>query len=432
MGIVLATEDGTGAYVEDIVQGGYADVNKCIDIGDIIAKIEVQGGLIDCENMQFDALLSLLGNRQEVRLEVRRPTGQKTLGTTTDAAAVYWEKKRQERTSGKKILRRTFGVEPGDISVSKNGPLSQGNFGVVFNGTWKGSDVILKTSRANVLWADDLLDIELEMNEIVHKRAKGTCAKFLGCCEIDFHSEGQLYNGSLPAGLWLMWQNQGLSTLGSLYEYADSFLIETLNKCVRSSADASKHIIIKSFLKNLALKLAKLHSVGIVHRDVKPDNILLTEDGPVFIDLGASASCLTNLINYYPGSGPADPLFSVQTENFLIPEDAPRPTDKNAAKLWDEYKPDRFDAFSLGVILLQLCIEPLRDKDNLRNFIRELETCDLDLYVWRSASRYPLETFSLLERDSGSGWDLASSLVCARHARLSLADTTSHRFFDEL
>ena len=109
MGIVLATEDGTGAYVEDIVQGGYADVNKCIDIGDIIAKIEVQGGLIDCENMQFDALLSLLGNRQEVRLEVRRPTGQKTLGTTTDAAAVYWEKKRQERTSGKKYYEELLG-----------------------------------------------------------------------------------------------------------------------------------------------------------------------------------------------------------------------------------------------------------------------------------------------------------------------------------
>jgi serine/threonine protein kinase len=226
-----------------------------------------------------------------------------------------------------------------------------------------------------------------------------------------------------------MWQNQGLRTLGSLYDCADSFMFETLSESIRSSAGTSKLVIIKSFLKDMALKLAKLHSIGIVHRDVKPENILLTEDGPVFIDLGASASCLTNLVNYYPGSGPADPLFSVQNENFLIPEDAPPPTNENAAELWLEYKPDRFDAFSMGIILLQLCVEPLRDKDNLRNFIRELEKCELDLYAWRSASAYPPGTFELLESEGDSGWELASSLVCARHDRLSLADMTSHRFF---
>ena len=133
--------------------------------------------MINCEEMHFDKLMSLLANKQEIRIELKRLESE--IDNFANAAEVaYWERKRNERTSGKKMLRRTVGVVPDDIRVSKNGPLNQGNFGLVFLGTWKGEKVILKTSQKNVLWADDLLDAELEINEFVHRNAKGTCASF--------------------------------------------------------------------------------------------------------------------------------------------------------------------------------------------------------------------------------------------------------------
>ena len=289
--------------------------------------------------------------------------------------------------------------------------------------------MILKTSQKNVLWADDLLDAELEINEFVHRNAKGTCASFLGCCEIDSRSEGQIYNGTLSAGLWLMWRFQGLQTLGSLYA-DDQTLFTGLSRTVCLSPSAEKIDIVKDFIRNLTSKLAKLHSIGIVHRDIKPENILLTDDGPIFIDLGASASCLKTSINYFSGAGPADPLFSAQCENYLIPEGAPVPLEGNMSLLWDKYTPDRFDVFSVGIIVLQLLSKALRDKENLKVFLLELERCKLDLSACREACQCTSDELALLSADRNAGWELVDSLLCPREMRMSVVDVVAHRFLN--
>lgn len=43
---------------------------------------------------------------------------------------------------------------------------------------------------------------------------------------------------------------------------------------------------IRQLADGLAMGLAALHEVGIVHRDVKPSNVILTHAGPVLVDLG--------------------------------------------------------------------------------------------------------------------------------------------------
>ena len=48
--------------------------------------------------------------------------------------------------------------------------------------------------------AEELLESEMELNEEVHFKAKGTCARYMGCCEIDPRNEGELYNGTLTSG----------------------------------------------------------------------------------------------------------------------------------------------------------------------------------------------------------------------------------------
>ncbi len=51
--------------------------------------------------------------------------------------------------------------------------------------------------------------------------------------------------------------------------------------------------------------------------------------------------------------------------------------------LWQLNNPDRFDMYSVGVLLLQMAMPALRTDSALINFRRKLETCKYDLNEWR-------------------------------------------------
>ena len=106
---------------------------------------------------------------------------------------------------------------------------------------------------------------------------------------------------------------------------------------------------ILEFTRHLVLGLMILWDKRIVHRDMKPDNILVASDGlPVIIDLGiARLLDLESLTRSYFRSGPCTPVYA-------SPEQLTnRKTDIDA----------RTDQFSLGIVTLQLLLDGLHPFD---------------------------------------------------------------------
>ena len=95
----------------------------------------------------------------------------------------------------------------------------------------------------------------------------------------------------------------------------------------------------------VARALAAAHAAGVVHRDVKPENLMVRKDGIVkVLDFGLARRLLTGGAQ---GSGPdgkdTDPGARVGTVLYMAPEQARAEQVDSAA-----------DVFSLGVVLYEL------------------------------------------------------------------------------
>jgi len=80
------------------------------------------------------------------------------------------------------------------------------------------------------------------------------------------------------------------------------------------------------------------HAHGIAHRDIKPDNILLSAQGAVLVDLGIARAIATSGDDRVTRSG-----FVVGTEEYMSPEQAQGLPDVDG----------RTDLYSLGVVLFE-------------------------------------------------------------------------------
>lgn len=331
-----------------------------------------------------------------------------------------------------RIFRPTYKKE--DIVLGKK--LGEGSFGVVYraslakNSSKETGDVVLKK-------ATEYGAVEIWMNERVRRACPNSCAYFLyGFLET---------SAKKGAEYWLLWRFEGETTLYDLMQSKEfPYNVETI--LLGEAQNFPKGLerenrIIQTIMRQLLFALDGLHSTGIVHRDIKPQNIIFSEDSRTFkiIDLGAATDLRVG-INYIPKEFLLDPRYTAPEQYIMSTQTPSAPSVPVATALspvlWQLNGPDKFDMYSLGLIFLQMAFPALRTDSALITFNRQLKRCDYDLNAWRKtveprASPDLRHGFEVMELDGGIGWELLTSMVRYKaRQRISAKGALAHPYFN--
>ncbi|XP_027769202.1 serine/threonine-protein kinase STN7, chloroplastic isoform X2 [Solanum pennellii] len=302
-----------------------------------------------------------------------------------------------------------------DIVLGKK--LGEGSFGSVYRVSLarkpssKPADLVLKK-------ATEYGAVEIWMNERVRRACANSCADFLYGFRETSSKKGAEY--------WLLWRFEGEATLADLMQSRDfPYNVESL--ILREVQDLPKGLdrenrIILTIMRQLLFALDGLHSTGIVHRDIKPQNIIFSEGSRAFkiIDLGAAADLRVG-INYIPKEFLLDPRYAAP-EQYIMSTQTPS-------------APSAPVATALSPVLWQ-AFPGLRSDNSLIQFNRQLKRCDYDLVSWRQsveprAGPELRKGFELLDLDGGIGWELLTSMVRFKaRQRISAKTALAHPYFD--
>ncbi len=163
-----------------------------------------------------------------------------------------------------------------------------------------------------------------------------------------------------------------------------------------------------------AVGLEAIHRAGLVHRDVKPGNLILGIDGRVSVaDLGVAA-----FIERHPGMSDATSHERVGTLAYAAPEALEDPAAVSP----------RTDLYSLGASLYELLVgEPPHGRSLYRSFLtRQSERVSWPAAVAAGAPAWLLELISrLLEPEPGRRFSSAAEVREALEARNEPAEHRS-------
>lgn len=330
-------------------------------------------------------------------------------------------------------------VAPKDVKLLRR--IGEGNFGHVYLGVvsradGKTDEVVLKKVKRNVEDAHLVADAEAKLNRCCSRNAPGCCPPFLGAFEVqENHTDVQL-----SPGHWLVWEFEGVRTLADYWKgkHGMDELAMDLFSCNTEEAGGDV-VVVAEVMRQLLGCLVRMHGVGLVHRDVKPANMVFSTKDKKFklIDLGAMADLRTGT-NYVPTEAFLDPSYC-PPEQYVMPVDSPHLQEKGAFAsmamspvLWAKNQPDKFDAYSAGIILLQLAVPCLRKDRNLKSFNTNLARSEYDLLRWRAeyGERLSKRELTLLDADDRALLQLAASLLREKVARASCTDALRSPFLE--
>ena len=129
-----------------------------------------------------------------------------------------------------------------------------------------------------------------------------------------------------------------------LYDVGPNYLVmEFIEGSPVAPVDTSRKLL--DLAVQIADGLAAAHAAGLIHRDLKPDNIMVTRDGRVkILDFGLAKTAATPAGNATRTIALTDPGTTIGTVNYMSPEQARGNTELSAQS----------DQFSLGLVLYEL------------------------------------------------------------------------------
>lgn len=253
--------------------------------------------------------------------------------------------------------------------------IGRGSFGTVHKVMVEGSSREYALKEIKIKDQRSLQDVRRE----IHMLEKTKGSDRFGCLHHNICASDHCITNTMAYILMPLYQGQTLRQwLKSVKQDIPSIRQEIPNLPLLGT------VIMLEVMIQIATGLANLHSVGLVHRDLKPDNIMITENpfspqklhAPFYvslIDLGLTCSTVEDAQEVTCSKE------MVGTLGYLSPEvvrSEPKKKDEEKLEIFDFTK---IDIFSLGCTFYELCTgKHMFDNDSQMNMIRVLQRYETD------------------------------------------------------